>query len=55
MDTTSAGDSYIGALAVKLDEKKSMQEAMRFATKVSSVTVSRKGSGVSIPTIDEII
>ena len=55
VDTTSAGDSYIGALAVKLDEKKSMQEAMRFATKVSSVTVSRKGSGVSIPTIDEII
>ncbi len=54
VDTTSAGDSYIGALSVILDKKKSMKEAMEFATKVSSITVSRNGSGVSIPTLDEI-
>ena len=55
VDTTSAGDSYIGAMAVMLDKKKSIKEAMEFATKVSSKTVTKKGSGESIPTIDEIM
>lgn len=55
VDTTSAGDSYIGAMAVMLDKKKSIKEAMEFATKASSKTVTRKGSGESIPTIDEIM
>lgn len=55
VDTTSAGDSYIGAMAVMLDQKKSIKEAMEFATKASSKTVTRKGSGESIPTIDEIM
>lgn len=55
VDTTSAGDSYIGAMAVMLDQKKSIKEAMGFATKASSKTVTRKGSGESIPTIDEIM
>lgn len=55
VDTTSAGDSYIGAMAVMLDQQKSIKEAMDFATKASSKTVTRKGSGESIPTIDEIM
>ncbi|MCC2718040.1 ribokinase [Finegoldia magna] len=55
VDTTSAGDSYIGAMAVMLDQQKSIKEAMKFATKASSKTVTRKGSGESIPTIDEIM
>lgn len=55
VDTTSAGDSYIGAMAVMLDQQKSIKEAMEFATKASSKTVTRKGSGESIPTIDEIM
>ncbi|MDU2219340.1 ribokinase [Finegoldia magna] len=55
VDTTSAGDSYIGAMAVMLDQKKSIKEAMGFATKASSKTVTRKGSGESIPTLDEIM
>lgn len=55
VDTTSAGDCYIGAMAVMLDQQKSIKEAMDFATKASSKTVTRKGSGESIPTIDEIM
>ena len=55
VDTTSAGDSYIGAMAVMLDQQKSIKEAMEFATKASSKTVTRKGSGESIPTKDEIM
>lgn len=55
VDTTSAGDCYIGAMAVMLDQQKSIKEAMEFATKASSKTVTRKGSGESIPTIDEIM
>lgn len=55
VDTTSAGDCYIGAMAVKLDQQKSIKEAMEFATKASSKTVTKKGSGESIPTINEIM
>lgn len=55
VDTTSAGDCYIGAMAVMLDQQKSIKEAMDFATKASSKTVTRKGSGESIPTLDEIM
>ena len=55
VDTTSAGDCYIGAMAVMLDQQKSIKEAMEFATKASSKTVTRKGSGESIPTIDEVM
>lgn len=54
VDTTAAGDSFIGGLCVALCDGKSFPDAIEFATKVASITVSRKGAGISIPTIDEI-
>ncbi|MDY4976824.1 MAG: ribokinase [Clostridia bacterium] len=52
-DTTAAGDSFIGGLCVALCQGESIQQAVRFATGVSAVTVSRKGASVSLPTRQE--
>ena len=54
IDTTSAGDSFIGALCVKLANDEALSDAVAFATKVSAITVSRKGAAVSIPYISEL-
>lgn len=55
VDTTSAGDSFIGALTVRLAEGYTLPDAVSFATKVSAITVSRKGAAKSIPYINEVI
>ena len=53
VDSTAAGDSFIGGYCSALAEGKSMDEAIRFATAVSAITVSRPGAGASIPTREE--
>ena len=54
VDTTAAGDSYLGALVTKLSEGKSIKEAMEFASLCSSKTVTKKGAIVSLPHLDEL-
>lgn len=54
IDTTAAGDSYIGAVCSFLAEGKDMKEALEFATKVAAITVTRKGAQVSIPYKEEV-
>lgn len=54
VDTTCAGDTYIGALALKLANGYTIEESLDFAARCSSITVSRKGAGVSIPTKEEV-
>lgn len=54
VDTTAAGDSFIGAMCVALGEGKSMEQAVLFATKVAAIVVSRKGAGISIPARSEM-
>lgn len=54
VDTTAAGDTYVGALAVKLSEGESLEEAMRFASAASSITVTRVGAQQAIPTREEV-
>ena len=54
VDTTSAGDTYIGALAYKLSNGCNIEESLDFAAKCSSITVSRRGASKSIPTLDEV-
>lgn len=49
VDTTAAGDTFCGALCVALSEGKSLQEAIRFGNRASSITVTRKGAQQSIP------
>lgn len=54
VDTTAAGDTYVGALAVRLSEGADIETAMRFAGKASAITVTRRGAQQSIPWRKEI-
>ena len=54
VDTTAAGDSYLGALVTKLSKGKPIVEAMEFASKCSSLTVTKKGAIVSLPHLDDL-
>ena len=54
VDTTAAGDSYVGALVTSLSQGKDIIEAMKFASKCSSITVTRKGAISSLPTLEEV-
>lgn len=54
VDTTAAGDTYVGALAVKLGEGAGIEEAMIFAGKASAITVTRKGAQQAVPLRSEI-
>ena len=55
VDTTAAGDSFLGGVVRTIAENKSIEEAIEFATKVSNITVTRKGAIDSIPTYDEVV
>lgn len=58
IDTTAAGDSFIGGLAVGLSEKMEASEAISFASVVAGIAVSREGAQASIPdrkTVDAYI
>lgn len=54
VDTTAAGDGFNGALAVCLDEGRTMEEAIRFAMKVGAMTVTREGAQTSLPLKNEV-
>ncbi|MEE1139312.1 MAG: ribokinase [Acutalibacteraceae bacterium] len=54
VDTTSAGDTFIGAVCCGLAEGMDLELCIDLATKASAITVSRKGASCSIPTRDEI-
>ncbi len=54
VDTTAAGDTFNGALAVALSEGKGLYNAIAFANLAASFTVSRLGAQSSIPYRSEI-
>lgn len=55
IDTTAAGDSYIGALCMQLAQGNKMKEALRFASDVAALCVTRRGAQVAIPYYQEVI
>jgi ribokinase len=55
VDTTAAGDVFNGALAVALSEGKDLKEAVIFANKAASISVTRLGAQASAPYRNEII
>ena len=55
VDTTAAGDTFVGGVLVCLAEGKAMGEAIRFATHASSICVSRSGAMASVPTRAEVL
>jgi ribokinase len=54
VDTTAAGDTYCGCLAVALAEGLSLPDAVRFASAAAALCVQRLGAQPSIPWRDEI-
>ncbi|WP_405786904.1 ribokinase [Streptomyces sp. NBC_01367] len=50
MDTTAAGDTFVGALAVALGERRPMPEALRWASAAAALSVQRPGAQDSMPT-----
>ncbi|MCL6258366.1 ribokinase [Aquiflexum sp. TKW24L] len=53
-DTTAAGDTFCGALAVALGNGKNIQEAVAFALKAATLSVQRFGAQTSIPYLEEM-
>ena len=54
IDTTAAGDTFVGAFTVALSEGKDIKSAMEFATSASAITITRRGAQQSIPTRNEL-
>ena len=54
VDTTSAGDTFIGAFVLKFAGGASAAEAANFASVASSITITREGAANSIPTLKEV-
>ena len=54
VDTTAAGDSFIGGLLYALSSGESLEESIAFGTLVAAITVTRKGAQSSLPTRLEV-
>ena len=53
-DSTAAGDTFNGALAVALAEQMPMSGALRFASAAAAISVTRDGAQSSMPTRAEV-
>jgi ribokinase len=54
IDTTAAGDAFLGALACGLSEDKPIQEALRFANAAGALATTKLGAQPSLPARKEL-
>ena len=54
IDTTAAGDCFVGALVVALQEDRGIKKAIDFANTAAAVSVQRLGASSSLPTRKEV-
>jgi ribokinase len=54
VDTTGAGDCFVGAVAAHLAAGKSVRDAFHYANIAASICVQRMGAAPSMPTADEV-
>lgn len=54
IDATAAGDCFVGAFAVALQESKIVKEAIEFANTAAAISVQRLGASSSLPTRKEV-
>ncbi|QTE31513.1 ribokinase [Pengzhenrongella sicca] len=55
VDTTGAGDAFVGALAVELCAGSGLEAAVRRATQVAAFAVGRRGAQASYPTRADLV
>lgn len=53
VDTTGAGDAFVGALAARLLASDTLEDAVAFAVRVGSYAVQRGGAQPSYPSLDD--
>ena len=54
VDTTGAGDCFVGALAARLCAGDRLADGIAYATKAAAICVQRPGAGPSMPTLAEV-
>lgn len=61
VDTTGAGDSYVGALLCNivddrsvLEDEARLREVLRFANACGAITTTKKGAIPALPTVSEV-
>jgi ribokinase len=54
LDSTAAGDTFNGALAVALVKGGGMKEAVEFALKAATISVTKMGAQSSIPYLKDL-
>lgn len=54
VDTTGAGDAFVGALAVALVDGRGVHDAIEFAQRAAAHSVERKGAQTSMPYLSDI-
>ena len=55
VDTTAAGDTFTGFFIASVIAGREIPEALRIASKASSIAVSRPGASSSIPRMEEVM
>jgi len=54
VDTTAAGDCFVGALTIALTEGQTPEDALRFAVNASALKVTKFGAQSGLPTREEV-
>lgn len=54
IDTTGAGDAFLGGFSVALSEGRSMPDAVRFGIATASIAITRRGTAPAMPSRAEI-
>ena len=54
VDTTGAGDAFVGALAAKLAQKASLEDAVTYAVRAGAAAVTKEGAQGALPTPETV-
>ena len=55
IDTTGAGDCFVGALAAQLAAGNAVRDALQYANLAASICVQRMGAAPSMPTTEQVV